>query len=386
MELRGRRIHIAGSAALASTPEIVRYAGDLVRGLVLELGTGGGAFVIMVGREPAQDEAEPPERPIVFDWAVLETMVQLDQQGSLDRSAFPSVIAVVTTKTEKQIPNWRRELWLNSLERGLLQLAYIEPDWTSAAIRRNRAAHVGDLLICVSGGEGVHHLAREYAELGKPVVPLDLDAGGSTEVGPSSSAALHKRALADPRTYFNSGEADGGAALLTRTKTDGVKVSVGSVARAVADLIRSLAQPSAFLVRMLDTEDPQLTAVDRFFEEVVVPVLRELGYDPIVMGEGRTDSMWMNVDIFERLSRCQMTVVDITGLRNNCFMELGYAYGRGLRVLLTGEAATRAPFDATMIERHVWSAEFTAAVEIKQFRDYCRRHPAGLPLVASVRL
>ena len=170
----------------------------------------------------------------------------------------------------------------------------------------------------------------------EPPLLRDLDAGGSTEAGPSTSAALHRRALADPRTYFNSAEADGGAALLTRTKTDGVNVGVGSVVRAVADLIRSLAQPSAFLVRMLDTKDPQLTTVDRFFEEVVVPVIRELGYDPIVMGEGRTDSLWMNVDIFERLSRCQMAVIDITGLRNNCFMELGYAYGRGLRVLLTG--------------------------------------------------
>jgi hypothetical protein len=386
MEIKGRRIHIAGSAALASTPEIVRYAGDLVRALVLELGSSGAAFVIMVGREPAQDEGQPPERPIVFDWAVLETMLLLDEQGDLDGSAFPAVIAVVTTRTEEQIPTWRRELWRRSLDRGLLQLAYIEPAWTSGAIRRNRAAQVGDLLIGVSGGEGVHHLAREYAELGKPVVPVDLDAGGSTEAGPSSSSALHKRALADPRAYFNSGEADGGAALLTRTKTDGAKADVGSVAGAVADLIRSLAQPSAFIVRMLDTKDPQSTAIERFFMEVVMPVVRELGYAPIVMGEGRTDSQWMNVEIFERLSRCQMAVVDTTGLRNNCFMELGYAYGRGIRVLLTGEAATRAPFDTTMIERHVWSAEFTADEEIKRFRNYCRRHPAGLPLVERVSL
>jgi hypothetical protein len=94
----------------------------------------------------------------------------------------------------------------------------------------------------------------------------------------------------------------------------------------------------------------------------------------------------MNIEIFERLSRCQLTVVDLTGLRNNCFLELGFAYGRGCRVLLTAEESTEVPFDAKMIERFPWSRRFDANQEVGRLQTYARRHQADLPLVRRVQL
>jgi hypothetical protein len=161
---------------------------------------------------------------------------------------------------------------------------------------------------------------------------------------------------------------------------------VAEVVVAVTDLAHTLVEPSAFFVRLLDAKDPNFEAVSRFFEEVVGPVVKALGYQPVVMGEGQSIEQWMNVEIFERLGRAHMAVVDLTGNRANCYMELGFAYGRGMRVLLSAEQSTEVPFDAKMIERHSWASDFEPARQRDAFGEYALRHPAGLPLVREVRL
>jgi hypothetical protein len=44
-----------------------------------------------------------------------------------------------------------------------------------------------------------------------------------------------------------------------------------------------------------------------------------------------------------------ITIVDITGLRPNCFIELGYGLGRGNRVIVTAKSGTTLPFDQQAI-------------------------------------
>ena len=44
-----------------------------------------------------------------------------------------------------------------------------EPGWSAGAFRRQRLAQLGDILIGVSGGQGVEQLAIEYSSTGKPV-------------------------------------------------------------------------------------------------------------------------------------------------------------------------------------------------------------------------
>ena len=62
----------------------------------------------------------------------------------------------------------------------------------------------------------------------------------------------------------------------------------------------------------------------------------------------------MNVAIFESLHFSSLAIVDVTGERPNCFIELGYALGTGNRVLVTAEEGTKLPFDQMMIPCHFW--------------------------------
>ncbi len=74
------------------------------------------------------------------------------------------------------------------------------------------------------------------------------------------------------------------------------------------------------------------------------------------MGTDKSEHAFINVGIFERLHFSALAVVDVTGERPNCFIELGYALGRVNRVLVTAEEGTELPFDQQAIPCHFWKS------------------------------
>lgn len=93
----------------------------------------------------------------------------------------------------------------------------------------------------------------------------------------------------------------------------------------------------------------------------------------------------MNLEIFKGIHYSAVTIVDLTGVRPNCFMELGYAFGRERRVIITAKEGTLIPFDAHAIEVRMWSDGAPAAKLIEELRDYWRRNISRLPLVSGER-
>jgi hypothetical protein len=61
------------------------------------------------------------------------------------------------------------------------------------------------------------------------------------------------------------------------------------------------------------------------------------------VGRGRPVAAFMNVEIFAGLHRGGLVVVDLTGVRPNCTMELGYALGRRRRYVISAEKGTKLP-------------------------------------------
>ncbi len=49
---------------------------------------------------------------------------------------------------------------------------------------------------------------------------------------------------------------------------------------------------------------------------------------------------FMNVEIFEALHRAGLVIVDLTGVRPNCMMELGYALARRGRIVISAKQVT----------------------------------------------
>ncbi len=82
----------------------------------------------------------------------------------------------------------------------------------------------------------------------------------------------------------------------------------------------------------------------------------------------------MNVAIFESLHFSSLAMVDVTGERPNCFIELGYALGTGNRVLVTAEEGTPLPFDQTMIPCHFWKPGATVDDRIKALVEFWEKN------------
>ena len=67
------------------------------------------------------------------------------------------------------------------------------------------------------------------------------------------------------------------------------------------------------------------------------PEVVDAGLQRIEMGTDKTEHGFINVGIFDSLHFARVAIVDLTGSRPNCLVELGYAFGRATRVLVTAE-------------------------------------------------
>lgn len=377
--LFGRRIHIAGSIpddlAIAST-EAVDQARELIAGLVKELVRRGATFVIPVDAE----KPRPSDgRPICFDWLIWQTL-----QANLDRrptgAPNPLAVAVQHHKNEEQIPKAFEALWDGLRNSDLVQIenaAY----WNMASKRMEAQARFGDILLAVGGGEGVLFLANLYHDAARPIVPLnapicapETGARRLFSFGLSSTQAsrLFQATGATPHAWIN------------RINFRSDKPVAERVAE-IIDLLEALEPPKAFVVRLLNPEQADFADVEEFFSTVVQPIIEgELGYKLVVV-DGRQPYEHPRIDqeIFAKLHRSSVVLADITGARPNCFLELGYALGRGLPTMLMAKEGSQHPFDIYTLSGLRWKTSDTLDERHRLFREHwdaIRNRPPLVPM------
>jgi hypothetical protein len=375
MNLRGRRIHIVGSAHPDSDPVKLTYVHNLVAKLTSILIDEGATFVIPFGKEPfLRDRETGPS--IIFDWTVCETAYEAMRSGRT-AAAGPNgrfVATIATSKTDSNIPDLRRPIFEGLRNASSVSMEILNPGWTAGAIHRERLAQLGDILIGVSGGQGVEHLAIEYSSKGKPVIPLDIKIGSSQNDGSGGAGRLFEKALATPTDFFRVQEGESAAELLDRTRTRDCSTDVDKVVAAIIDLLRKLLPPRVFYVRLLNPDIPENVSVEKFFRGTVDTLVKELGYDRLQMGVGKNEFAWMNKAIFDSLHHSSVVLVDITAQRPNCFMELGYALGNIQRVILTARKDTKISFDAFALEAFLWEETEAPAKQLERFRKHWERN------------
>jgi hypothetical protein len=376
MDLRNRRIHIAGSASATTSPTLLRYAHDLVAQLTNQLASRGAVFATGVGAEPLSDPADPASPAIIFDWTVIESAAV--SAATHDLSV---VCAVATSKTHGQIPPRRQDLWSRLCTENRAEVTYLPPGHHSGALRRAHLAESGDVLVLISGGEGVEHLAQAYIDAGKPVIPLDLDLGSSSSDGHGGAAAMAEHARSRPDVFFRVVEPSRAANLLEATFTRQGTVAVEAVVAGIMRLVDALERPRIFYVRLLNRQHRRFAAVERFFREVVDPTVAAQGYRGLDLGIEPNEYAWMNEEVFDSLHHSAGAIVDLTGLRPNCLIELGYAL-RGLRlVLVSCSTSDSMPFDIQPYRRFEWDLRRRTAKLREQFTDHWRDNAGRPPLV-----
>ena len=384
LPLFGRRVQIAGSASAKTDASLISYAHQVVSCLVKTIMAAGGGIVVGIGREPRPDGASPNAPSLLFDWTALETAAECLK---LEFPAWPaeSGLPIVVASSEKavtEIPDNRRPLYEELLASGLLHVESIMAGSRAAAFLRQRQAIFGDALVILGGGTGVEHSADLYLSRRKPVVPLDLALGASRDDGTGGAMRLAKEARAEPTRYFSfsSPYANTEGAALAQIATRDAAAATSDIADRMVSLLTKIARPAAFYVRLLNPDHPKFNVVESFFRDVVDPVVEEARMRRLEMGADKNEYAFMNVAIFESVHFSSVAIVDVTGERPNCFIELGYAL-RGGRVLVTAEDGTKLPFDQEMIPCHFWKPGGTVAEKKKALVDFWKKNINRPPIV-----
>jgi len=377
--LFGRRIHISGSVspdpAVASMADVMQTR-ELLQGLVRELIAKGTTFVL-----PVDSEKKRPgdDMPICFDWLVWETISKSLARRPAD-APNPLVIAVQHHKTEEQIPAEFQKLWDDLRSSDLIQIENVS-HWNMNSKRMEVQARWGDILLTVGGSEGVLFLANLYHDAGKPFVPLN-----------SKVTAADRGA----RRLFSLGLSSAQAPRLFRPVSQTAhnwmnrinftaRNSVADQIKGIIDLLENLEPPPAFVVRLLNPDHPDYADVQAFFDIVVQPIIEgELGYRMVVVdGHQKYEHARIDQEIFAKLHRSRVVLADITGMRPNCFLELGYAFGRSLPTMLMVKEGASHPFDIHTFAGLHWKTAGTVDERRRAFREHWTAIQSRPPLVAA---
>lgn len=378
--LLGKRIHISGSipagSEFASTAD-VQAARQLIELLVVELMARGASFVVPVDKEPVRFV---DGLPICFDWLIWETLRKNLHRRPGTASA-PLAIAVQHHKTEEQIPEQFHDLWDTLRSSDLVKIENAA-HWNMGSKRMEVQARWGDILIALGGSEGVYFLANLYHDAGKPVVPLNMPI-----CAPGTGALrLFDYGLSSANTsrLFRTSAGPDPHGWLNRINFP-ARRSVAEKVTEIVALLEALERPTAFGVRLLNQEHEDFAAVEDYFVTVVKPILEdELGYKLVVVdGKHASDEPRVDQEIFAKLHRSAVIIADITASRPNCFLELGYALGRGLPVMVLARKDTKRPFDIETLAGHHWNS----ATPVEERRRLFREHWAAIrnrpPLVPA---
>lgn len=384
MILNEKIVHIAGSASKLTELSLIEYGHSVVRGLVDALLRQGGRLLVQVGKEPLKEE-KGKSVPLTFDWTVILEAHNFLIKNRIDvkRSIKKPLITVVKQDFIKSIPNDRKEIWEDMIDRGAVQIEFIEEGWSSGAIRRIRMSEYGDILVLIAGGEGVEHLAQEYNRYGKPIIPLDLKLGASKEDGSGGAPRLFADMLNQSEPFVTLQNKNSAGELFLKIETNDGTTPFEKVVEGIMNLIKNITPPPAFYVRLMAKNHPKYSDVENYLRKVVDPFLSQKGYSITEIGSQESKEAWMNVEIFERLHKAAIVEVDLTGLRPNCLLELGYALGRPLKVILTAKKGSKLPFDAEMFECLFWNPLDSAEDSTAKLEKYYNRNINRPPLIRT---
>jgi hypothetical protein len=254
-----------------------------------------------------------------------------------------------------------------------------------AGLIRERQVSRGDALLVIGGGAGAEHLAELYLDEGKPVIPVFTDLGAFNNDGNGGSKYLHGLALPAPDRFLRLREGMGSAAGRLSELRLSAETDTRALAAATLELLNSLRPRAAFYVRLLAIDHLESQAVEQFFREVVDLAIEERGFTPHEMGRGRPEAAFMNVEIFEGIHRAGLVVVDLTGLRPNCMMELGYALGRTRRIVISARHGTKLTFDQDKLPTYFWDVN-DGPDRLAKYLEWFDRHSELPPVVPARRL
>ncbi|MBE7157545.1 MAG: hypothetical protein INR62_03765, partial [Rhodospirillales bacterium] len=217
-----------------------------------------------------------------------------------------------------------------------------------------------------------------YHLAGKPVIPLNYALCPAN----TGSAKLFTQALISQQTtrFFRTTGQTPPHDWINRIKFPR-RHGVPSRVDTVIELLEALERPTVFAVRLLNPKASEYQSVEDYFTGVVQHVVeQDFGFTlKVVDGKQSNEHPRIDEEIFNKLHHSAAVVADLTGLRPNCLIELGYALGRSIPTMMTAMTGTDFPFDIKTFAGLPWDPATTLEDRRQKFRDYWQaniRRPA----------
>lgn len=199
-----------------------------------------------------------------------------------------------------------------------------------------------------------------YISNGKPVIPLNIPLGSSYSNGfskkESAGLFLYDQAVDNPKKFIPRADAKTALKLANLDynmwDTDSV-----SYAKNITEFLKLFIKPQVFYIRLLNEEHDEYSFVESFFRDVVDYIVREKNYQIKDMGSSESQEVFINLEIFKEINNSAIIIGDFTGLRLNCSIETGFAFGLKKKVLLTAMKETDIPFDVNAIDCYFWDPD-----------------------------
>ena len=284
--LSGKYIQIAGSAHETTDPKILKYSHELIRYLTNTLLRNCAKLIVATGSEDMVNPDKPSrDTALYYDWNVLETIGNYINAGDSSNLLIgkPLAIIVSSEKAESEIPDRRRDLWNQLIEKQTIHLVRVPPGWNAGAYRRNREAEYGTGLIIVGGGEGVEHSSQLYVKSRKPVIPIDLPITSRYGDGKGGATEISRSALSNPNEYI--GPVDNATTRLASISTQKGGASIEKIGPRILQLLTE-----AIVISKKETMERIEKSSRRVFvvhgrnkdlRDAMFTFLRSIGLEPI---------------------------------------------------------------------------------------------------------
>ena len=284
--LSGKYIQIAGSAHETTDLKMLRYSHKLIRYLTSGLLRNGAKLIVVTGSEDMVDSDKPSwDTALYYDWNVLETLGNYINSGNSNNLLIEGPLAIIVSseKAESEIPDRRRELWNQLIEREMIHLMRLPPGWNAGAYRRDLEAEYGAGLIIVGGGEGVEHSSQLYIKSGKPVIPIDLPITPRYGDGKGGAPLISRFAFSNPSKYL--GPVDNGTTRLASISTQEGSASIEQIGPRILQLLAEAVAISVERQMEITEKDSRRVFVvhgrDRRLQQAMFAFLRSIDLNPI---------------------------------------------------------------------------------------------------------
>jgi hypothetical protein len=363
--INGQRFHIFGSASSKLSSEKLSYAHSLVKSLAWLILSRGASLVVQLGEEPI---VTGTDISTTFDWDLLEQVVKIALERKIPHESIRGIpcIGVGFSDWKTRMPAHRADLIRIAIDLGVLEIVQLHETLHIGGVLRERQSFFGDILVTLGGGTGAYHMVELYRQKHKPIIPLDLSLDQQKRL---ATEVLYSQALEKPQSFFFYEPRNLATAALTNLSLKN-SPSTDDFNSLLLNFVENLAAPRAFFAHLMNNNFSEHELVRKFFENVVLPFIKTSGYSRFDPGLDSCDEPFLNVEIFRLIEESSLLVVDLTQLRQNCLIELGYGLGLGKKIIVTAIKCIHLPFDIEALPCHFWDPSQSPEKQNHDFENF----------------